>query len=103
MSNYLTCPRCESTKILSQATVTQKRRGFLSSIMWIVTGLWVIALLRGRESVGQIQAVCQDCGQAWIVKQKKKSYFFTICYWFLIIVAFTFIAASFRWYVIFNY
>lgn len=71
----LICSRCgEEEKINLQAVAEQKKRGFISIMMWLLLAvctlgaiIW-IPLIRGKKSKTITYAICQKCGNRWKVK-----------------------------------
>lgn len=65
------CPRCGSTNIQYQAVAEQKKRGCLSSLIWVILAICTIGiillipLLTKKGSKTRTYAVCQTCGHRW--------------------------------------
>ena len=68
------CKRCKSTNVIIQAVAVQKRRGCLSSLLWILLAICTVGLIllipllmnKGSKTVNY--AICQNCGNRWRVR-----------------------------------
>lgn len=70
----MVCPNCGSQNVSIQAVAEQKKRGCLSVLLIIILLLipiigWIalIILLRGRKSTTVTYALCQNCGNRWVL------------------------------------
>jgi hypothetical protein len=82
----MACNRCGGSNILIHANVTEKSKARHGVIYWIFIGWWLHALMwifltlpmliwriirpnRKTKSVITTTAVCQNCGNTWVIKQ----------------------------------
>lgn len=70
----MVCPKCQSENVSVQAVAEQKKRGCLSVLLIIILicipiigWIGLFCLLRGKKSKTVTYAVCQKCGNRWII------------------------------------
>ena len=68
------CPKCQSENVTVQAVAEMKKRGCLTTLLYIILLFvpiigWIalFLLLRGKKSKTKNYAVCQNCGKRWNV------------------------------------
>jgi predicted Zn-ribbon and HTH transcriptional regulator len=65
------CPKCQSENVNVQAVAEIKKRGCLTTLIYIVLActivglIIVIPLIRGQKSKTKTYAICQNCGYKW--------------------------------------
>lgn len=67
------CPKCGSENVIVQAVAEHKKRGCLMAVLWIFLAIctlgaiiWIPLLMRkGSKTV--TYAICQTCGNRWMV------------------------------------
>ncbi len=70
-SKKLICPNCHSDNISVQMVAEQKKRSFLTILIYILLACTVIGLIiliplmRGQKSKTRKYYVCQNCGKNW--------------------------------------
>lgn len=70
----MTCPKCGSNNVSVQAVTSQKGRGCLGALMWVLFAfctfgiiLLVLPALTRKKSKTKTYAICQNCGYRWKV------------------------------------
>ena len=88
MSSEMTCPKCKSSNVTVSASATEKKAARHGALYWIFIGWWWHAILwlfltlpmiiyrlifpnRKTKTMLTTHAVCKDCGETWIVDQKR--------------------------------
>jgi len=68
----MTCRKCKGENVDVQAVAEQKKRGCLTTLLYIILLFvpiigWIslFMLLRGQKSKTESYAVCQNCGNRW--------------------------------------
>lgn len=70
-SKKLICPNCHSDNISVQMVAEQKKRSFITILIYIILACTIIGLflliplMRGQKSKTNKYRVCQNCGHSW--------------------------------------
>ena len=84
----MVCPRCGSTDVVVSASATEKAAARHGFPYWVFIGWWWHAILwlfvtlpmlfyrlihrnRNTQTVLTTHAVCQRCGNTWVVQKRK--------------------------------
>lgn len=66
------CVHCGSNNVNVTTQVIDRKRGLLASLAWIFSGLWLIALLKGRKHETRVLLTCNDCLRTSLVDTEPK-------------------------------
>ncbi len=73
------CPNCGSKDVIVQAVAENKKRGCLGACLWILLAIltigaiiWIPILMRKSSKV-RSWAVCQRCGNRWVINKPMKN------------------------------
>ena len=88
MSSEMTCPKCNSANVFNDTATTEKKAARHGVVYWILIGWWWHAILwlfmtlpmiiyrlifpnRKTKTMLTTHAVCQNCGETWVIDQKR--------------------------------
>lgn len=69
--NEQVCPLCGNNDVKFETVVTTERASIVGSFLYFITFTWIFRAIRGRKEIQTTKALCQKCGNTWIVHKPK--------------------------------